>query len=332
MSLSNFFKKQFATVIEWTNQQPDLLFYSYPAPTSEIKNSSKLIIAPGQGCLLIYEGKVVDELHDEGLYYLETDNHPFITTLQKIKQLGESEHKMHIVFYRKAETINQLWGTALPVKYIDAVYGFPVELGVNGNYSFRIAEPKLFFTNIAGSKERYTISEARMLLLSRLPQTIISFLAEARISYGQIDAQLAAISVALKEKLNSEFTAIGFSLTDFRIQGTSFDAETQKRIGMIADVTAENIAATQGGLNYVEMEKLKALRDAAKNGSGLAGAGLQIGAGVEISKLFTSKKEETISGETDPVVRLQKLKLLLNEGIITEEEFDAKKKEWLSKL
>ena len=173
-----------------------------------------------------------------------------------------------------------------------------------------------------------------MLLLSRLPQTIISFLAEARISYGQIDAQLSAMSVALKEKLNNEFTAIGFTLTDFRIQGTAFDAATQKRIGMIADVTAENIAATQGGLNYVEMEKLKALRDAAKNGSGLAGAGLQVGAGIEISKLFASKKDELLSkdADTDTVAHLQKLKLLLNEGILTQEEFDAAKKQWLSKL
>lgn len=325
MSLTSFFKKQFATVIEWTNQHPEYLFYKFPAPDGEIKNSSKLIVSPGQGCILVYEGKVADVLTEEGTYYLETDNHPFITTLQKLKQFGESEHKMRLYFYRKAESVNQPWGTASPVKYIDAVYNFPVELGLNGSYSFCIAAPEQFFTQIVGSKDWYATADARQLLQSRLPQTIISYVAESRVSYQQVDAQLATISAALREKLNAEFAAIGFRLTDFRISGTSFDSQTQKRIAGIADISAESTAAAQGGLSYVEMEKLKALRDAARNEGGLAGAGLQLGAGMELGKAFTANN-------TDPVAQLQKLKILLNEGIITQEEFDAKKREWLSKL
>ncbi len=334
MSLTHFFKKQFATVIEWTNQQPGILLYKFPAPTEEIKNSSKLIVAPGQGCLLVYEGKVADVLSEEGVYFLETGNHPFITTLQKLKQAGESEHKMHLFFYRKAESVNQPWGTASPVKYVDAVYGFPVELGMNGNYSFRIQKPQAFFTEIVGFKDVYSTADVRALLQSRIAQKIISYLAEARISYQQIDAQLSAISTVLKESLNAEFEMIGFELTDFRIGGTAFDAQTQKRINSIADVTAETMAAAQGGLNYVEMEKLKALRDAARNEGGLAGAGLQLGAGMEIGKLFAAQQDAVTANNAnaDPVVQLQKLKLLLTEGIITQEEFEAKKKDWLSKM
>lgn len=78
----------------------------------------------------------------------------------------------------------------------------------------------------------------------------------------------------------------------------------------------------------MDMEKLKALRDAAANEGGLAGAGLQFGAGLELGKTMLDKKDTNV----DPVQQLQKLKLLLNEGIIIQEEFDAKKKEWLSKM
>lgn len=78
----------------------------------------------------------------------------------------------------------------------------------------------------------------------------------------------------------------------------------------------------------MDMEKLKALRDAAANEGGLACAGLQFGAGLELGKIMLDKKDTNV----DPVQQLQKLKLLLNEGIITQEEFDAKKKEWLSKM
>ncbi|MNR17585.1 hypothetical protein D3C85_1342560 [compost metagenome] len=93
------------------------------------------------------------------------------------------------------------------------------------------------------------------------------------------------------------------------------------------------MAAGEGGLTYVELEKLRALRDAARNEGGLAGAGLQLGVGMELGKTFDVAKEEQLNAPaTDVVTKLQQLKLLLDEGIITQEEFDTKKKEWLSKF
>jgi len=334
MGLGDFFKKQLSTVIEWKDQQPELLLYKFPAPTDEVKNASKLIVAPGQGCIVVYEGEIKGIISDEGLFDLQTDNHPFITSLLKLRQLFESEHKLRIYFYRKADVLNQPWGTPSPVKYLDSQYHIPVELGAYGNYSMRIADPLLLFREVIGSRNEYTTADTKALLLSRLPQTLISYLAQSKLSYLDIDAQLDRLSLALKAQLNAGFSDLGLELKDFRIQGTSFDKETQQRIGKIADITAESRAAAEGGLSYLEIEKLKALRDAARNEGGLAGAGLQLGFGMELGKALNDKKEEltAYSTTTDPVVQLQKLKLLLDEGILTQEEFDAKKKEILSKM
>ncbi|SMC97932.1 SPFH domain-containing protein [Pedobacter africanus] len=334
MGLGDFFKKQLSTVIEWKDQQPELLLYKFPAPTDEVKNASKLIVAPGQGCILVYEGEIKGFISDEGLFDLQTDNHPFITNLLKLRQLFESEHKLRIYFYRKADILNQPWGTPSPVKYLDGQYHIPVELGAYGNYSMRIADPLLLFRDIIGSRNEYTTADTKALLLSRLPQTLISYLAQSKLSYLDIDAQLDRLSSDLKAQLNAGFSDLGLELKDFRIQGTSFDKETQQRIGKIADITAESRAAAEGGLSYLEIEKLKALRDAARNEAGLAGAGLQLGFGMDLGKTLNDKKEEltAYSTTTDPVVQLQKLKLLLDEDILTQEEFDAKKKEILSKM
>lgn len=334
MGLGDFFKRQLSTVIEWKNQQPELLLYKFPTPTDEVKNASKLIVSPGQGCILVYEGQITDVLAEEGLFDLQTDNHPFITNLMKVMQLFESEHKLHIYFYRKADVVNQSWGTPTPVKYLDPQYKIPVELGVYGNYSVRISDPLLLFKDVVGSVNEYTVNDLRTLLLSRLPQALISYLAQSKLSYLDIDAGLEHISSDLKEKLNEEFVALGLAFKDFKIQGTSFDKETLRRVGKIADITAESRAAAEGGLSYLEIERLKALRDAARNEGGLAGAGLQVGFGLEIGKALNDKKEEltTYSSTIDPVVQLQKLKLLLDEKILTQEEFDAKKKEILSKM
>ncbi len=334
MGLGDFFKKQLNTVIEWENQQPDLLFYKFPVPTAEIKNDSKLIVSPGQGCILVYEGKVTGVLEQEGIFNIETENIPFLTTLSKYMQFFESEHKAHIYFYRKAAIVNQAWGTASPIKYIDANYKLPIELGMYGNYSMRISDPLSFFNEIVGSRDVYTVDDSKALLMSRIPQSLTSLLAQLKLSYIDIDSQLDTVAASLRERLNAEFQSLGLELKDFKIQGTTFDQKTMERIGKIADITAENSAAAEGGLSYVELEKLRALRDAARNEGGLAGAGLQLGFGMEMGKVLDNKKEEltSFSPNTDPIVYLQKLKLLLDENILTQQEFDQKKKEILERM
>ena len=334
MGFGDFLKRQLSTVIEWENQQPELLLYKFPVPTSEIKDSSKLLVSPGQGCILVYEGKIKSVITEEGLWNLSTDNHPFITTLLSLRTFFESEHKAHVYFYRKAAVVNQAWGTPSPVKYMDPEYKIPVELGMYGNYSMHISDPLLLFKDIIGSRDEYTTADAKALILSRLPQALVTNLAQSKLSYIEIDAHLERLSNLLKEALNAEFSSLGLMLNDFKIQGTAFDKDTQQRIGKIADITAESRAAGEGGLSYVEIEKLKALRDAARNEGGLAGAGLQLGFGMEMGKVLDDKKEKltTYDSGVDPIVQLQKLKLLLDEQILTQEEFDTKKKEILSKM
>ncbi len=334
MGIKSFFKKQLSTVIEWTDQDDGLLFYKIETPTSEIKNASKLLVSPGQGCILVYEGKVQDVITESGLYFLESDNHPFITTFLKLRQMFESEHKMHIYFFRMAEILNQPWGTASPVKYVDPVYKFPIQLGAYGNYSIRIIAAESIFVNFLGAKNRFTTSDAKEIILGRIAPELASHLAQSGHSYREIDARLVELSLQTREIINQTISKLGLELTDFRIEATSFDEETQERINRITGMTAEALSAAEVGLDYVQLEKLRALRDAARNEGGLAGAGLQVGAGLELSKTLIQQKDEITgnSGTGEPVIQLKKLKLLLDEQIITQEEFDTKKKEILNRL
>ena len=329
----NLFSEQLSSVIQWENQDPNLLWYQFPSQKNEIKNASKLIVAPGQGCVLVYEGKISDQIDEEGIFNLQTDNHPFITNLLRIRQNFESEHKMSIYFYRKAEILNQGWGTASPIKYVDAVYNIPVEMGANGNFSYHISDVGFFFTKIAGSKSFFTASDMQQIIINRLPQAISSYLAAQKFSFQEIDANLSSIAEGIKEKINVEFTQLGLQLSDFKITGTQFDEKTTERVGKLADITTDIMAAQKAGLDYVDMQKLQALRDAARNEGGLAGAGVQLGAGMELGKKFNEKKDEILeSANKDALQKLQKLKVLLDEHIITQEEFEAKKKELLSNL
>lgn len=335
MGLKSFFKKQLSIVVEWKDQQPNYLFYKIQTPTSEIKDASKLIVSPGQGCILVYEGKVQDVLTEPGTYFIESDNHPFITNLLKLRQSFESEHKMHLYFFRTAEVVNQSWGTPTPIKYVDPKYKFPIQLGAYGNYSVKIADGKSIFVNIIGSKYIFTTEDLREIITGRIQASLTSHFAKSAYSYNEIDTHLQEMSEQVKASINDTIGNLGLFLTDFQIESSSFDEKTQAHINKIASMTSEALAAAEVGLDYVQLEKLRALRDAARNEGGLAGAGLQVGAGLELSKSLMQQKDDILNesmSNDDPVLQLKKLKALLDEQVITQDEFDSKKREILSRI
>ena len=335
MGIANLFRNQLSAVIQWQADKQQYLWYKYPTKTDEIKNASKLIVGPGQGAVLVYEGKVVDVLTEEGTFNLKTDNHPFFTTLVNLRQNFESEHKLHIYFYRKAQVTNQQWGTSSPVKFIDEQYNLPVGMGVNGTFSYQISDVEHFFKDIVGARTEVSNSEIRDLILGRLSQNIVTTIHKLGYSYNQIDGHLTEIGQELATLLNEETQKLGFTLTDFRVDGTLFDEQTQERIGRIADVTADSQAAQAGGLTYAELEKLRALRDAARNEGGLSGSGVQMGVGLEMGKQMgaaTQLMNERSTADDDLSRRLARLRLLRDENVITDADYEAKKRELLNEI
>lgn len=327
MGLRDLFKRQLRTVVEWKEQDGQLLFHLMETTTDEIKNASKLIVAPGQGCVVVYDGKVSGVLTEPDVYSMETSNHPFITSLLNLAQRSESEHKMRFYFFRTAEVVNVLWGTASPVKYIEPDYKLPVTLGACGNFSIKIADAGRMFTTLLGTISNYSVADAQELVSSRIVAPLSSFLAEKAYPYREIDSHLMDLSNELKERTATELEQLGLELTDFRVNSVTFDEDTMERIGRIANMTAEQRAAAEVDLDYVSMQKLEALRDAARNEGGLAGAGLQLGAGVQLAKdVFKTQAAD------DSTERLRKLKKLLDEQLITAEEYEKKKNEIISQL
>lgn len=338
MAIFDRIRSQLRSVIEWENPDQNEIFSLWSERGDEIKNCSKLIVKPGQGAVFVYEGRV-EAIHlEEGLYELKTANIPFWTTMTKFMQAFESEHKVGIYFFWQTQFLNQKWGTSTPIKYDDPVYKFPVGLRAFGNFTFRIVRPEFFFANFVGSRSSYRLEEMRRAMSDRFMQPLTDLLAEAGHSYAEIDKNRDELAAALTDKVKPEFDKLGLEMTDFRIESTNFDDETQTRIARIADVTAEAEAAKRAGINYAQMQQLQALRDAAKNEGGLAGAGVGIGAGFGLGQSMTASMAgiagagSAPGAENDAPARLKKLKDLLDQGLITREEYEGKKAEILQKL
>lgn len=336
MAIIDGIRRQLRSVIEWQNPDPDALLEQWTENGDEIKNASKLIVGPGQGCIFVYQGQVKAVIEQQCLVNLETDNIPFWTTIKKFMQFFESEHKVGIYFFRKTKILDQKWGTTSVIKYQDPQYHFPIGLKAYGNYSYQIADAQAFFVNIVGSHNRFGIQEFRKIISARIVQPISDYLAECSYSYADIDANRDEIARSIAIKLAIAFRKLGFEISDFRIEGTDFDDDTLRRINRIADMTAEAQAAQAVGLDYARVQQLDAMRDAARNESGAAGAGMGLGAGVALGQSMAQgmgmQSQNTGASADDITDKLVQLKKLFEAELISEAEYAAKKQELLARF
>ncbi len=326
---------QLRSVIEWKNPAPDVLFQRWTDNGDEIKNASKLIVGPGQGAIFVYEGKPQAVITEPGLTDLKTQNIPFWTTVTKFMQAFRSEHKVGIYFFRTAEILNQGWGTPGPVKYIDPQYKFPVGMKGYGNFSFRISDASSFFINVMGQRDELLVDDLRSVIVARIVQPLTDFLAESGFGYNEIDSNRNEIAEGVREKVSPIFQTLGFQLVDFRIENTDFDDDTRRRVGRIADMQAESQAAQAVGINFSQLQQLAALRDAAQNQGGTAGLGVGLGAGMGLGQVMSGMMNNMgvqQPASDDPVAKLAKLKQMLDNSLISQQEYDTKKQQILSQL
>ncbi len=331
--------QQLRSVIQWSNPSLDAVFEMWTGSGDEIKNASKLIVGPGQGCIFMYEGRVQAIYTQPGVVELQTANIPFWTTITKFMQGFVSEHKVGLYFFKTTQLVDLKWGTPSVIKYEDPKYKFPVGLRAFGNFSVVIQKPDWFFQQIIGGHELYTATELRELFASRVIQPMTDVFAQSRFTYTEIDSHRNELAVALTKSLNVDFEKLGFSLVDFRLEGTSFDDDTMKRINRIADMSAEAQAASTAGVSYVQLQQLQALRDAAKNPGG-AGTMVGIGVGMGMGQQMGGIAGFGMGGSSgsggaqaeDAATRLKKLSDLLTQNLISRDDFEAKKKQILDNL
>jgi len=318
-------RRQLRSVIEWEDPGEDELFRKWSGNGDEIKNASKLIAAPGQGCIFVYEGRIRQVIDREGLVEIPTANIPFWTTLTRFMQAFESEHKAGIYFFRKTLILNQKWGTVSPIKYEDPEFRFPVALKAFGNFSCQIVDAAKFFTGVVGSAERYAVSDLREILISQFAHTLGDYLATKKLSYIDIDSHREEIARGALELLAPDFESLGFRILDFRVEGTGFDEGTRRRIDQISERLADRHVAEKLGLTYTELQKLLAMRDAARNEGGAAGVLVGAGAGANLGAQMMPSSDASEGS----LARLRKLKGMYDEKLISEPEYDAKKREIL---
>jgi membrane protease subunit (stomatin/prohibitin family) len=351
MALMDFIKKQFIDIIEWVEPGDGTLAWRFPMADREIQNGGSLTVRESQMALFVNEGKVAD-LFGPGRYTLTTATLPILTYLQNWDKLFKSPFKSDVYFFSTRQQVDQRWGTPQPITIRDKDFG-AVRLRAFGNYSYRIADPAAFHTKISGTREAYTINELDGQLRGLVLQHISDAIAQSGIPFLDLAANQIEFARALEKEIGPAFEAIGLKLEGMTVQSVSLPEELQKimdqKIGMgMVGGDMGKFIQYQTGQAIPEMAKA-----AGTGGGSIAGDAMGLGAGVAMGQVLAQNLQQGLQGgqaaaanaaataaaaqaaavrPDDVMATLEKLGELKTKGILTQEEFDAKKAELLKKL
>ena len=350
MALMDFIKKQFIDILEWTESGDGTLAWRYPMAGNEIQYGGSLTVRESQMAVFVNEGKVAD-VFGPGMYKLTTQTLPVLTYLKNWDKLFQSPFKSDVYFFSTRQQLDRRWGTTQPITIRDKDFG-AVRLRAFGNYAYRIADPKIFHTAVSGTRERYTVEDLDGQLRGLMLQHISDAVAQSGVPFLDLAANQVEFAKQLHEVTAAEFTALGLALEKVTVQNVSLPEELQKildqKIGM------GMVGGDMGKfMQYQTAQSIPEFAKGSAGGGGVVGDAMGLGAGVALGQVMAQQLNQGLQGggaagaaaaaaaaaaapagiKADEVMAtLEKLGDLKAKGILTEEEFAAKKAELLKKL
>ncbi len=343
MGLMDFIKKQFIDVLQWTEEGDGVLAWRFPMADNEIQHGASLTVRESQLAVFVNEGQVAD-VFGPGTYKLSTQTLPVLTYLKNWDKLFESPFKSDVYFFSTRQQIDMRWGTQQPVTIRDKDFG-AVRLRAFGNYAFRLADAKKFHSEISGTRASYSVADLDGQLRGMMLQHISDAVAQSGIAFLDLAANQIEFAKQLHAATAPAFEAIGLKLESVTLQNVSLPEELQRildqKIGM--GMVGNNMGQF---MQYQTAQALPEMAKGAAGGGGIAGDAMGLGAGVALGQVLAQNLQQALQPQAAPAVAapsvgikaddimatLEKLGDLKAKGILSEEEFSAKKAELLKKL
>ncbi len=321
MGFWDMVKDQFLDVIEFEDKSNKLVVTKYQRESgnNELKQGSKVIVRESQCAVFLKGGQLADILLP-GTYSLNTENLPILTKLKAFPYLFVSPVIADLYFVSTRQFIDNKWATKNPIIKRDQDFSM-ARIRAFGKFAFRISDVALFMREIFGTKGivmTYDIVEYLSSMVTEMFSTVVG---ESTLSVLDLAAGYRTLSIAMQEKLNEQTKIIGISFGDIVIENISLPDNVERLIDEQSGIgiVKEDMEA------FVQYQTARAMRDAAKQEGGLAGLGAGLAFGNTIAQNVQNASESNKTPK-DKVEQLRELKGLLDDGILTQEEFDTEKK------
>lgn len=257
-----------------------------------ISDGSVIAVADGQCMVIVEQGKVVDLCAEPGEYKYDSSTEPSIFTgtslSSSIKQVfseigkritfgGQVSEDQRVYYFNTKEIPGLKYGTASPVPFrvVDQRAGIDIDISLKafGEYSIRVSDPILFYTNVcANVKDSYKVSDIenqmRTELLTAL-QPAFARLGASGVRYSEIPAHTQELADVLNEELSKKWKDLrGIEIVSFGVSSIKADEKDEEMIKQMQ----RDVAYTDPRLAGAALvgAQTQAMKDAANNTNGAA--------------------------------------------------------------
>ena len=270
MGIFDFLTGEFIDVIHWVDDTRDTMVWRFEREGHEIKYGAKLTVREGQSAVFVHEGQLAD-VFTPGLYMLETNNMPVMTTLQHWDHGFKSPFKSEIYFVNTTRFNDLKWGTKNPIMARDPEFG-PVRLRAYGTYSIRVADPARFLTEIVGTDGEFTMDEISFQIRNIIVQEFSKVIAGSGIPVLDMAANTGEFGKIVAEAIDPVVQKYGLSIPELYIENISLPPAVEAALD---DRTSRGIA---GNLNdHMKWKAAEALGQ-----GGMAGGAMEAGMGAAL--------------------------------------------------
>ena len=321
-----FFDKlmgEFIDVIEWTDSTSDTMVYRFDRFGNEIKYGAKLTVRESQVAVFVNEGEIAD-VFMPGIYELETQNMPVMTTLQHWDHAFQSPFKAEVYFFNLRRFIDLKWGTKNPLMLRDKEFG-PVRIRAFGTYGIRIEDPEIFLTEIVGTDGYFTVDEVSDQLRNLIVSRFATIVGQANIPILDMAANYEQMSEFVEEKIAPEFSAYGLELTKLLIENISLPPKVEEALDKRSSM------GLAGNLDdYMKYSAAEAFSSggSGEGGSSTAGDAMSMGMGFAMAQQMAANlsTHNTATVAPPPIPKAQTYHVVIggsSKGPLTLEQIKA---------
>ena len=218
-----------------------------------ISNGSIIAVADGQCMIIVDQGKVVDICAEPGEFVYDTSTEPSLLyggLSKNIKPVfaqigkrftfgGDPGKDQRVYYFNTKELIGNKYGTPSPVPFrvVDERAGIDIDIGIRcfGEYSYKITNPMLFYTNVSGNVEKdYNRNEIDGQLKSELMtalQPAFAKISQMGIRYSALPGHTEEIANALNDVLSAKWSGLrGLEIISFGVSSVKASDEDEKMI------------------------------------------------------------------------------------------------------
>lgn len=292
-----------------------------------ISNGSGIAVADGQCMIIVEQGKVVEVCAEPGEFTYDTSTEPsifagslgesiketFKTVGKRFTYGGDTAKDQRVYYFNTKELIDNKFGTPNPIPFrvVDSKIGLDIDVSVrcSGVYSYKIADPLLFYTNVCGN---VTTEYCRDELDSQLKTEFVSALQPAFGKLSDLEMrpnQIPTHTTELEDAMNASLSAKWGELRGLKVVSIALGSVTlpeedsemikqAQRTAIMRDPTMA--AATLVGAQADAMKAAASNEAGAMTGFMGMGMAMNQGGGMNAQNLFAMGQQQQQAQQQQP--------------------------------